>query len=209
MSAVVVVLDYGYEFDDLLIAALESSGAQVEVSADSAKVQAADGLVIVGQEDFQSVMKSLKKVRAPDLVDRRLAGGKAVLGISAGIQIMFEELFDDDILTEGLGQWPGAVQKLKSSQFQDSPWRGVSAAVDSKLFHGIENELFYFANSCAATEFPLQVEPPFIAPLLTFSNYGEKHIAAVENGPLTGVQFHPEKSGDAGIALLRNWLAAF
>jgi glutamine amidotransferase len=120
--------------------------------------------------------------------------------------VMFEKGLEHDLETDGLGQWPGVVAKLASLKLPHMGWNNVSVAAGSKIFAGVENELFYFVHSYAAKEFSLQVDLPFIAPTVSFAEYGEKFVAAVENGPLTGVQFHPEKSGEAGISLLRNWL---
>jgi glutamine amidotransferase len=77
---------------------------------------------------------------------------------------------------------------------------------NSKLFRGIESEQFFFDQTEAVLDFSLQVDPPFIAPVVSYSNHDVSFIAAVENGPLTGIGFYPERSGEAGIALLRNWL---
>jgi imidazole glycerol-phosphate synthase subunit HisH len=202
----VVVLDYGIGNVHSAVKALEYAGASVELTADSKKVQDADGLVVPGVGAFAAVMESLKKVRGPELIDRRLSGGKPVLGICVGLQVMFEKGLEHDLETEGLGQWPGVIAKLDSPKLPHMGWNNVEAANNSKLFAGIRNELFYFVHSYAAKEFSLQVDPPFIAPAVSFAEYGERFIAAVENGPLSGVQFHPEKSGEAGISLLRNWL---
>jgi glutamine amidotransferase len=202
----VVVLDYGIGNVHSALKALEYAGAEVELTADPNKVHDADGLVVPGVGAFAAVMEALKKVKAPELIDRRLAGGKPVLGICVGLQVMFEKGLEHDLETEGLGQWPGVVAKLESPKLPHMGWNNVFAAEGSKLFSGIEKELFYFVHSYAAKDFSLQVELPFIAPKVTFAEYGEKFVAAVENGPLTGVQFHPEKSGEAGISLLRNWL---
>jgi imidazole glycerol-phosphate synthase subunit HisH len=202
----VVVLDYGIGNVHSAVKALEYAGAEVELTAEAGRVQDADGLVVPGVGAFAAVMDALKKVKALELIDRRLAGGKPVLGICVGLQVMFEKGLEHDLETEGLGQWPGVVAKLESPKLPHMGWNNVDAAAGSKLFAGIENELFYFVHSYAAKEFSLQVDPPFIEPAVSFAEYGEKFIAAVENGPLTGVQFHPEKSGEAGISLLRNWL---
>jgi imidazole glycerol-phosphate synthase subunit HisH len=202
----VVVLDYGIGNVHSAVKALEYAGAEVELTAEAGRVQDADGLVVPGVGAFAAVMDALKKVKALELIDRRLAGGKPVLGICVGLQVMFEKGLEHDLETEGLGQWHGVVAKLESPKLPHMGWNNVDAAAGSKLFAGIENELFYFVHSYAAKEFSLQVDPPFIEPAVSFAEYGEKFIAAVENGPLTGVQFHPEKSGEAGISLLRNWL---
>jgi glutamine amidotransferase len=202
----VVVLDYGIGNIHSAVKALEYAGAKVELTADPIKVQDADGLVVPGVGAFAAVMEALNKVKAPELIDKRLAGGKPVLGICVGLQVMFEKGLEHDQETDGLGQWPGVVAKLASPKLPHMGWNNVSVATGSKIFAGVEKELFYFVHSYAAKEFSLQVDLPFIAPAVSFAEYGEKFVAAVENGPLTGVQFHPEKSGEAGISLLRNWL---
>jgi len=207
VSARVVVLDYGIGNVHSAVKALEYAGAEVELTSDPSKVQSADGLVVPGVGAFAAVMKALTKAKAPELIDRRLAGGKPVLGICVGLQVMFEMGLENEIETEGLGQWPGVVSKLDSPKLPHMGWNNVAASDESTLFEGVADQLFYFVHSYAAKEFTLQVDLPFIRPEVSFSEYGEKFIAAVENGPLTGVQFHPEKSGEAGITLLRNWIA--
>lgn len=206
MSARVVVLDYGIGNVHSAVKALEYAGAEVELTSDPSKVQSADGLVVPGVGAFAAVMKALTKAKAPELIDRRLAGGKPVLGICVGLQVMFEMGLENEIETQGLGQWPGVVSKLDSPKLPHMGWNNVAASDESTLFEGVADQLFYFVHSYAAKEFTLQVDLPFIRPVVSFSEYGEKFIAAVENGPLTGVQFHPEKSGEAGITLLRNWI---
>jgi glutamine amidotransferase len=202
----VVVLDYGIGNVHSAVKALEYAGAEVELTADSKKVQDAHGLVVPGVGAFAAVMDALNKVKAPELIDKRLSGGKPVLGICVGLQVMFERGLEHELETEGLGQWPGVIAKLDSPKLPHMGWNNVDAAESSKLFAGIDKELFYFVHSYAAKDFSLQVDLPFIAPAVSYAEYGERFIAAVENGPLTGVQFHPEKSGEAGISLLRNWL---
>jgi glutamine amidotransferase len=207
VSARVVVLDYGIGNVHSAVKALEYAGAEVELTSDPSKVQSADGLVVPGVGAFAAVMKALTKAKAPELIDRRLAGGKPVLGICVGLQVMFEMGLENEIETQGLGQWPGVVSKLDSPKLPHMGWNNVAASDESTLFEGVADQLFYFVHSYAAKEFTLQVDLPFVRPVVSFSEYGEKFIAAVENGPLTGVQFHPEKSGEAGITLLRNWIA--
>lgn len=206
MNKRVVVLDYGIGNVHSAVKALEYAGGEVELTADLKKIQEADGLVVPGVGAFAAVMEALTRVKAPELIDKRLTGGRPVLGICVGLQVMFEKGLEHGIETEGLGQWPGVVAKLESPKLPHMGWNNVDSAAGSKLFAGIEDELFYFVHSYAAKDFSLQVDPPFIAPAVSYAEYGEKFVAAVENGPLTGVQFHPEKSGEAGISLLRNWL---
>jgi len=85
-------------------------------------------------------------------------------------------------------------------------WNTVEAAEGSTLFAGIEHERFYFVHSYAATDWSIEGRTASTVPKVTWAEHGERFIAAVENGPLTATQFHPEKSGEAGIRLLRNWV---
>lgn len=206
MSADVVVLDYGIGNVHSAVKALVAAGANVELTAEPSKVLSADGLVIPGVGAFESVMQALKSVKAPELIDKRLSGGKPVLGICVGLQVMFETGQERGVESSGLGQWPGVVSQLNSPKLPHMGWNNVSVASGSSLFQKVEEELFYFVHSYAAKELPLQVDPPFLAPKVSYAEYGERFIAAVENGPLTAVQFHPEKSGAAGIQLLSNWI---
>ena len=114
MSARVVVLDYGIGNVHSAVKALEYAGADVELTSDPSKVHSADGLVVPGVGAFAAVMKALTKVKAPELIDKRLAGGKPVLGICVGLQVMFEKGLENEVETEGLGQWPGVVARLNS-----------------------------------------------------------------------------------------------
>jgi glutamine amidotransferase len=116
---------------------------------------------------------------------------------------MFETSAEDSEIAQGLAQWPGVIQVLESQSMAKAK---VQVAKNSMLFQGIENDEFFFDQNEAVLEFSLQVDPPFLAPMVSYLNQERSFIAAVENGPLTGIGFYPEQSGDAGIALLRNWL---
>jgi glutamine amidotransferase len=122
---------------------------------------------------------------------------------------MFEHGVEHGIETEGLGQWPGTVEMLDAPMLPHIGWNTVAAPSDSRLFAGIADERFYFVHSYAAQEWSIEGMGPSTAPKVTWAEYGSKFIAAVENGPLSATQFHPEKSGQAGIQLLRNWLGTF
>jgi glutamine amidotransferase len=202
----IVVLDFGSGNIHSAVKAFEQVGAEVELTSDRAKAIAADGLVIPGVGAFSTVMQQLQKVGAPSIIDQRLAAGKAVFGICVGLQVMFEHGTEHGIETEGLGQWPGSVTKLESPTLPHIGWNDVQVPSGSKLFEGIEDEQFYFVHSYGAPTFVLEDETPFKKPLVSWSEYGSRFVAAVENGPLTATQFHPEKSGKAGLTLLSNWL---
>ncbi|GAA2458077.1 imidazole glycerol phosphate synthase subunit HisH [Agromyces soli] len=202
----VVVLDYGSGNVHSAAKALERAGADVEVTAARAAVMEADGLVVPGVGAFRAVMEQLRAVRGDELIDRRLAGGRPVLGICVGMQVMFERGVERGTDTEGLGEWPGEVTELPAEVLPHMGWNTVTPDAGSALFDGIEDERFYFVHSFAAQRWSLDVIPPFPQPSLTWAEHGGRFLAAVENGPLSATQFHPEKSADAGIRLLSNWI---
>lgn len=209
-SPSVVVLDYGSGNVHSAAKALERAGARVELTADRAKVQDADGLLVPGVGAFAAVMAGLDAVRGPELIERRLAGGRPVLGICVGMQVLFERGVERGVETEGLGEWPGVVDKLDAPVLPHMGWNTVDAPDDSVLFDGIGAERFYFVHSYAARDWELEATGAFAAsstvPRVTWAEHGERFVAAAENGPLAATQFHPEKSGEAGIRLLGNWL---
>jgi glutamine amidotransferase len=204
----VAVLDYGSGNVHSAAKALERAGADVELTADRRAVMEADGLVVPGVGAFRAVMDQLRAVRGDELIDRRLAGGRPVLGICVGMQVMFEHGVERGVDTEGLGEWPGTVRELPAEVLPHMGWNTVEPDEGSVLFAGIERERFYFVHSYAAQDWHLDVIPPFPQPKLTWAEHGGRFLAAVENGPLSATQFHPEKSSDAGIRLLANWIGS-
>jgi glutamine amidotransferase len=204
----VVVLDYGFGNVRSAVRALERVGAHVELTADPVAAAQADGLVVPGVGAFAAVMEGLAKVRGGQIIDRRLAGGRPVLGICVGMQVMFERGEEHGVEAEGLGEWPGVVDRLEADVVPHMGWSTVDAPEGTTLFEGIEDERFYFVHSYAARSFPPLGDGRFVPPLVTWSEHGGRFVAAVENGPLSATQFHPEKSGDAGSQLLANWVGS-
>ena len=202
----VAVLDYGSGNVHSAVKALESAGAEVMLTRDRQAVMDADGLLVPGVGAFGAVMEQLNAIRGGELIERRLAGGRPVLGICVGMQVMFERGVERGNDIEGLGEWRGTVRELEAPVVPHMGWSTVEVGEGSRLFAGLEEERFYFVHSFAAQDWTLEVDKPFREPAVTWSTHGSRFIAAVENGPLSATQFHPEKSGEAGIALLRNWL---
>ena len=109
---------------------------------------------------------------------------------------------------DGLGEGPGGVDELPAPVLPHMGWNTVDAPEDSVLFEGIRDERFYFVHSYAARSWDLDVYGSFAQPRVTWADHGGRFVAAAENGPLSATQFHPEKSGEPGIRLLRNWIAS-
>jgi len=206
MSKNIVVLDYGSGNIRSVQKGLQKVGANVVVSNDFETCLNAEGLIIPGVGAFAACMQGINKYRGSEIVDKRLAGNRFVLGICVGMQVMFEHGLEHGAKTAGLHQWPGDVTEIKASILPHMGWNNVQVANDSKLFKGVETEKFYFVHSFAAKDLDLQGTEKIDAPLKHCVTHGEKFLASVENGPLSATQFHPEKSGDAGLQLLSNWL---
>ncbi|MGF6823314.1 glutamine amidotransferase [Microbacterium sp. ZKA21] len=202
----VAVFDYESGNVHSAVKALIAAGADAVLTGNRAEALEADGLVVPGVGAFAAVREALAAHGGDEIIERRLAGGRPVLGICVGMQVLFEHGVERGIDTEGLGEWPGAVTELDAPVLPHMGWNTVTPDEGSVLFRGIEEERFYFVHSFAAQHWELDVMPPFPEPALTWTTYGSPFLAAVENGPLSATQFHPEKSGEAGIRLLRNWV---
>ena len=203
----VAVLDYGSGNIRSAEKALVRAGADTIVTADSGVALNADGLVVPGVGAFAACMAGLRAVGGDVVIDRRLAGSRPVLGICVGMQALFAEGVEHGVRTEGCAQWPGTVQRLTAPILPHMGWNTVQVPAGSRLLAGIGPDTrFYFVHSYAARSLPLHPEGRLAPPLVTWATHGEPFVAAVENGPLAATQFHPEKSGDAGAALLANWL---
>ena len=186
--------------------AVERAGAEVTLTGDFDTALEADGLVVPGVGAYAACMAGLREVKRERIIGRRLAGGRPVLGICVGMQVLFERGVERGVDTEGLGEWPGVVTELDAPVLPHMGWNTVQAGEGSRLFRGLEDERFYFVHSFGAQKWLLDVQPPFPQPVLTWCDYGQPFLAAVENGPLSATQVHPEKSGDAGVRLLANWI---
>ena len=205
----VVVLDYGSGNVRSAVRALQRAGAAVELTADRAAAESADGLVVPGVGAFAACMAGLRAVDGPRTIGRRLAGGRPVLGICVGMQVLFERGIEHGLESAGCDEWPGVVERLHAPVVPHMGWNTVEVAPGSGLFAGVEHERFYFVHSYAARTWHLQTDGRTRPPLVTWAEHGgDRFVAAVENGALCATQFHPEKSGDAGAALLRNWVRA-
>jgi glutamine amidotransferase len=207
VSPRVVLLDYGSGNLRSAYRALERAGAEVALTADRAAAMDADGLVVPGVGAFRACVEGIRAVRGHEVIGRRLAGGRPVLGICVGMQVMFEHGVEHGVDTPGLDEWPGVVERIQAPVVPHMGWNTVEVPEGSILFRGIDGERFYFVHSYGVRDWTLRTNGRTRPPLVTWAEHGgDRFVAAVENGPLCATQFHPEKSGDAGAALLRNWV---
>lgn len=208
MSNVVALLDYGAGNLRSAQRALEHVGADVVVTRDPMIAVEADGLVVPGVGAYDACMRGLHAVSGPRLIGQRLAGDRPVLGICVGLQVMFDKGVEHGIESEGCGEWPGVVDKLDAPVLPHMGWNTVDVADGSGMFAGLDaGTRFYFVHSYGVQSWEMEADDFIAAPKVSWSTHGNsRFVAAVENGPLWATQFHPEKSGDAGLTLLRNWV---
>ncbi|MEE3063046.1 MAG: imidazole glycerol phosphate synthase subunit HisH [Actinomycetota bacterium] len=198
----VVVLDYGSGNLRSAQRALERVGATVEVTADARAAAAADGLVVPGVGAYEACMTGLRKIAGERIIAERVAAGRPVLGVCVGMQILFARGVEFGVETSGCGQWPGSVTRLDAPVIPHMGWNVVQSGSGSRLFNGLDaSARFYFVHSYAAQRWEGSPEA-----VLTWATHQVPFLAAVEDGPLAATQFHPEKSGDAGAAVLSNWV---
>ncbi|MGZ7496962.1 imidazole glycerol phosphate synthase subunit HisH [Corynebacterium sp. ZY180755] len=204
----VALLDYGSGNLRSAHRALERVGAEVTVTNDPEICTNADGMLVPGVGAYDACMRGLKKVMGDRMIGQRLAGSRPVMGICVGQQIMFERGVEHGIDTQGCGQWPGVVEKLQTNVLPHMGWNTVDSPAESEMFAGLDSDTrFYFVHSYAVRQWEFEPDGLTTPPAVTWAQHeNDRFVAAVENGALWATQFHPEKSGDAGLHLLENWL---
>lgn len=193
----IAILDYGSGNLRSAQRAFETSGREVVITSDYEVALNADGLVVPGVGAFAACMEGLIAVRGDQIVRQRIAAARPTLGICVGMQILFSQGLEHGV-HPGVGIWNATVEKLEAPILPHMGWNTVKAGTGSQLFNGVEEESFYFVHSYAVKN--------SVGAISTLSNYGEDFLAAVEDGAIAATQFHPEKSGDAGLHLIKNWV---
>ena len=208
-KSLIAVLDHGSGNLRSIARALQAVGAAVTITNEKADCEAVAGLVIPGVGAFDQCVRGIREIDCAEMIRKRVAQRRSTLGICVGMQILFTEGIEHGEQSAGLALWPGSVRRLQAPVVPHMGWNTVKVPSRSQLFRGVEQERFYFVHSYAA--FPnadLWGEKDGARPHAEVSTceYGDEFIAAVEEDALSATQFHPEKSGDAGLTLLENWV---
>ncbi|MEY3849400.1 MAG: hypothetical protein RLZ20_900 [Actinomycetota bacterium] len=198
----IAILDYGSGNLRSAERAFATAGEDVVVTSDASIALEAQGLVVPGVGAFAACMNGLNAVDGASIVRERLAKERPTLGICIGMQIMFSQGTEhsESGAHAGIGIWDGVVSQLQAPILPHMGWNTVESDANSTLFKGIEAESFYFVHSYAAKN--------AVGKTQAWSTHGEKFLAAVEDGYMSATQFHPEKSGAAGLALIKNWVGS-
>ncbi len=193
----IAILDYGSGNLRSAQRAFEISGREVVITSDYDIALNADGLVVPGVGAFAACMKGLTEIRGDQLVRERISLKRPTLGICVGMQILFSRGVEHGDHS-GVGVWDATVEKIDAPILPHMGWNTVQAGAATALFKGIEKESFYFVHSYAVMK--------KVGAVATMAHHGEDFLAAVEDGVIAATQFHPEKSGDAGLQLIKNWI---
>ena len=194
----IAILDYGSGNLRSAQRAFATTGHEVLLTSDLDIALKSDGLVVPGVGAFAACMKGINEIDAADVIRQRQMAGKSTLGICIGMQILFSDGLEHG-QHKGIGLWNATVSAIDAPILPHMGWNTVEITGPSKLFKGIENESFYFVHSYAAKK--------SVGVAQAWTTYGEKFLAAVEDGPLCATQFHPEKSGKAGLTFIASWSA--
>ena len=195
----IAIIDYGMGNLHSVSKAVERLGFEAVLTSDSRTILEAEGAILPGVGAFGDAMQNLRNTGLDEVTRYYAQSGKPLLGICLGMQLLFEES-EEYGPAEGLGLLPGRVVRFRGSfKIPHMGWNRLEFRQPSPLFEGLQQEHAYFVHSFHAL-------PEREGDLLAVTDYNGPVTAIVGRGQLFGMQFHPEKSGDTGVALLRNFL---
>lgn len=198
----IAIVDYGMGNLHSVSKAVERLGFEPLVTGEREEILAADGIILPGVGAFGDAMEHLRETGLDEVMKEAAASTKPLLGICLGMQLLFTQS-EEHGRHEGLNILPGSVVRFTGGEYKvpHMGWNRLQFKnPDHPLFAGLEEGHVYFVHS-------YHVLPEAKAHLLAVTDYGKDVTAIVGDGSVYGMQFHPEKSGELGMSLLRNFLA--
>ncbi|MCC8169796.1 MAG: imidazole glycerol phosphate synthase subunit HisH [Oscillospiraceae bacterium] len=198
----IAIIDYGAGNLHSVKNALDFIRAPSKITGDASEILAADKVILPGVGAFGDTMECLERDGLDKVVKQIAAAGIPLLGICMGLQLMFEES-EESPGAKGLGLFKGRIVRIpdRGLKIPHMGWNNIEIAKESRILRNIGDTPFvYFVHS-----YYVQPEDGGIAS--AYTEYGEKLTVAVESGNVFAVQFHPEKSGDMGMRILRNFIS--
>jgi glutamine amidotransferase len=195
------IVDYGVGNIQAFMTMFKRFGLPAERALSPSDLADATRLILPGVGHFDHAMQRLNDSgMRPALETLVMAKFVPVVGICVGMQILFRDGDENSSGTPHVGVdiWHESVSRIKAPILPHMGWNTVEITGPSKIFRGVENEAFYFVHSYAAKKAVGQTQ--------AWVEYGEKVLAAIEDGAVCATQFHPEKSGQAGLRLIKNWV---
>ena len=196
----IAIIDYGAGNLRSIARAIEAAGESTIVTADPEQIAAADGVVFPGVGAAGHAMRMLDEAGMIEPINEVVSRGTPFLGVCLGMQLLFEEQEEND--TRGLGLLKGHVRSIHGGE--KVPHMGWSRSVIRHPLPGLEPgdaHYFYFVHSYV-------VQPDDPADIAAVTTYGETFPSIVARGNIWGTQFHPEKSGEHGLAFVKSWVDA-
>ncbi|MCX7709816.1 MAG: imidazole glycerol phosphate synthase subunit HisH [Clostridia bacterium] len=199
----IAIIDYGVGNLRSVEKAFHFIGVEAQISSDKEFILNADGVVLPGVGAFADAMESLRKAGMVEVVKEVIAREKPLLGICLGMQLLFEYSEEGGERVEGLGLFKGSIKLLPSELNLKVPhmgWNSIQYKRDCLLFNGLPEVPFvYFVHSYYLTAEDKEV-------VIATTEYGMEFDVAIGNGKVYATQFHPEKSGEIGLTILKNWV---
>ena len=197
----IAIIDYGAGNIQSVYKALKYLGIDCAITSDKKEILNADGAILPGQGEFSDCMNSITESGIKDTVMEFINTGKPFLGICVGLQLLFEGS-EESPDTKGLGIFKGIIKRIPNGEGLKIPhmgWNSIDIVKNDKLFNGVDNgSYFYFVHS-----YYLDAEEKDI--VSTQTEYGVKIDASVSRDNIYATQFHPEKSGEVGLEILKNF----
>ena len=196
----IAIIDYGAGNLMSVKNALDFLGAKSKITSDAEEILAADKVILPGVGAFGDAMESLNKSGLSDVVRTVAKSDVPLLGICLGLQLMFEES-EESGGVKGLGILKGRVVKIpdRGLKIPHIGWNSLETSGDSKILSGADKSFVYFVHS-------YYIQPDDESIVSAYTEYGERLAVAAEKGNVFAVQFHPEKSGETGMEILKKFI---